>query len=382
MNIRNVAKKAVSWLVFAWASGCGVLSLSLLGYSPHASREAVFVPLLTFGLLPILASLFAIRSRKWSARLFLASTPLMLILVVSLSYLESACKFEPFIRTLYRLWDVSEGAVVVVGLVFLLPGVFWFVTDKLRWQPLLAARAWSVRRALAFGILGVCGILALTVVGSAAIELRDHFWGECNYFGPPLVQQKDPFQAVFTGRVIRVIGRSKGERDREWAVASVDQHFWGLPLSARKLVFLRPVLIEEGKPYLIEGHRPKGLLTRFLPILDIYCSRTKPLQSAGIDLRLLSDGSPRSSGRIIGLTETFIQNPCCSGRRIPNGTVVIAGPSGSAITRSDAAGIYDLPSLPPGHYELSVTDQKSPNPQCRFDLKLGDVEECILVVGK
>jgi hypothetical protein len=179
-------------------------------------------------------------------------------------------------------------------------------------------------------------------------------------------------QAVFTGRVLFLAGRYHQEHAFYWAVMRVDQVYWGLPLWMRGVVLVRGYFSSEyDREYFVDAHRSQGALTHFLPVVEHYpCCHTMPLSYAKVDLRVLSDGPPKSGGRIIGRLWRLRFSP---GRNysesVANTTVTLAGPSGMISTATDSDGIYDFRELPPGHYSIRVDSQYYGG----TDLKAGDV---------
>lgn len=92
-----------------------------------------------------------------------------------------------------------------------------------------------------------------------------------------------------------------------------------------------------------------GLLTQFLPVVEITpCNRSRLLNDAKVDLRVLRDGPPHKGVRIIGQVMHY------NGKDAPSIQVAISGPAGIAEVMTDQDGIYDLSGMPPGHYTITA----------------------------
>jgi hypothetical protein len=215
----------------------------------------------------------------------------------------------------------------------------------------------------------LCLDVVLTVV---LYGLRTNLYnGDCQgtqAFLRPLV----PTQAVFTAKVVfaaRSIdalvdehnGLHPSGRDRkvgDWAIGIVQERFWGMPHWTR-LVLLTNYIYWEGETYFVDGRRAEGLLIQFLPFVvgGIGCSRTKPVQDAIIDLRLLRRPPPPGGTRVLG----YVRGPeiFTSGIVRPRKPAFIAGakievtgPAWASPITTDSAGVYELDGLAPGDYTL------------------------------
>jgi hypothetical protein len=113
-----------------------------------------------------------------------------------------------------------------------------------------------------------------------------------------------PQHAVFTARLIRVAhtGRVDDHWGGDWAVGIVEESFWGLPTWPLHFVLLINNTYWENTTVLASGGRAKGILTRFLPIVDTrgcgYFSDRMP--DAEIYLRLLRKRPASARNRIMG----------------------------------------------------------------------------------
>lgn len=193
----------------------------------------------------------------------------------------------------------------------------------------------------------------------------------------PFVRPAYPGQAVFTARTLYVgpqYGFQSGHKIGRWAIAYVEHRYWGLPWWSSGLVVLSPGVFQEGVPYFVDGHRDY----RFLPTVYIGpCNRTRPVNEADLDIKVLNAGPPKSGIRIIN--RVYRQPGDGTAQPVPGIKVQINGPSGSTFTNTDANGVYDVSGLPPGHYTIQIEHPTRRDRYESFDaerssnLKAGDV---------
>jgi hypothetical protein len=179
---------------------------------------------------------------------------------------------------------------------FLILGTFWLGTYKLNWPPLLCPRPRSLPRRIAAVVI-VSGLFAAVDLGAQLVlaARQSSVWtGECS--GPAsFVWPRRAGRVIFTARVVRVGRATKDSRKDagDWAVGVIRERFWGLRSWEPPLVFLTDGTFEVGQMYLIDGRRPEGALTRFLPIVKAGpCSQSGLLVDRGVDLRVLEKGPP------------------------------------------------------------------------------------------
>jgi hypothetical protein len=113
-----------------------------------------------------------------------------------------------------------------------------------------------------------------------------------------------PDHVVITARVIRTAhtARIGGSWAGDWAIGIVEERFWGLPGWAR-VVFLTNSRFWEGRTFFVSGRRSRGILTRFLPLVDaMACGSygSGPVADATIELRLLREAPAAGESRILG----------------------------------------------------------------------------------
>lgn len=198
---------------------------------------------------------------------------------------------------------------------------------------------------------------------------------------PPFAKPVSPQQAVFiakaayVGRIDRRYAANSGHEMGHWALAKVQHRYWGLPWWSSRIVLLSNGGFEKGEEYFVDGDR-SSLISSFLPIVNIgTCSRSAPLERADVDLRILRDGNPVSSVRIIGrVVRQLVGQPPEFAQGVG---VEITGPKGATVLKSDERGIYDASGLPPGHYSLSLESSAQldymQHWSIEHDLNVGDV---------
>jgi hypothetical protein len=274
-------------------------------------------------------------------------------------------------------WSVALlPGLVGCSVPFLVFGQFWLRTAKLGW-PSLVQPCSPRKRVLA--VVATCvGILCLDVVFTLMLSGLGSslFSGDCRGHAPYL-HPDSPTHAVFTakilfaGRSIRGIIRPqsilRGDpadsiRDHgagDWAIGMVEETFWGTPHWAR-FVLLTNNLYWEGETYFIDGRRDQGLLTQYLPVVGggVSCSRTRPAQTAVVDLRLLRRppaggtrimGYVRGPGVFTSLRDRPAKAPFLAGIRIQ-----VTGSAYTGTVVTDSTGVYELDDLAPGDYTLHL----------------------------
>jgi len=322
----------------AWVKGDGIF------YSPFL-RIALGLALLFF--VPFVVPLFAIRNKKRAMYLFLISAALVSPVFVRSQWTASL---------LPRLAGWSALLVAF--------GLFWLGTNKWGWPPLLAQRPAS-RRRLIGNVLATCAVVVILDIATtfAMTAWQSSLWGpDCSgraLFTKPAF----PGQAVFTARLIYVGHKNTdrlGWQAGDWAIGVVQDRFWGLPRWNSHFVLLTHAIFWEGETYFIDGRRPEGLLTRFLPIVEAGpCARSRPIVDATIDLRALQETLPASGARIIGYVrkpEPFTQGltPPTPHTPFVGAKITATSSSGKTVAVADPEGIYEIDGLPPDDYTLTV----------------------------
>ena len=88
----------------------------------------------------------------------------------------------------------------------------------------------------------------------------------------------------------------------DWAIGVVEESFWGMPRWTR-FVLLTNNVYWKRETYFVDGRRAGGLLTQLLPIVEggVGCGRSRPVQYAVVDLRLLRRPPPPRATRVTGV---------------------------------------------------------------------------------
>jgi hypothetical protein len=315
-------------------------------YLPRLSRVVMFW-LLFF--LPFLVPLLVKRRPKRALVFFL-----ILAAAASVAFRLSPWSWPMFMRLLG------------IAALFSVFGGIWLGTGKLGWPPLLAPKPRSLARNLAIGLVGCLLFASLDIAatfGVCMLPLHRGFNVDCRP-SPPFAQPVSTEQAVFTARLIRVghDHREFGAWTGPWAIGRIQERFWGLRWPTPHLILLTDNNFLEGQTYFVDGASVRGLLTRFLPIVDAGpygCNRTALAAYATVELHLLHKARPSSETRILGyareaqpLSGWTAQMPYPS---LAGTKVTITGSTGGATTvTTDKDGIYEADGLPPDDYTISL----------------------------
>jgi carboxypeptidase family protein len=227
-----------------------------------------------------------------------------------------------------------------------------------------------------FGVVALVFAAVLAAFGLAVFTAPPQIFIECDrraHISVPLW----PGQVVFTGKILTTLGPCvtfQGRTSCNGAVALVQERFFG---TRSKLLLLSQGYFENQQEYLFDGDNFGTLpFSRFLPIVGFTgrCSHSARLEDADVDLRILRDKSTQPGVRIIGkvLRRNGRQKEPLAGAK-----VFITGPQGTVTATTDGQGVYDISSLPPGHYEVH-SELRGQDPwytQCwnGQDLKSGSV---------
>jgi hypothetical protein len=351
-------KLSISWLILALGcllglAACVVLGLDVVSLSVGAFGHALL------GLTFLTGSLVALHRRRLAGLIFLTVMP---VGAFCLAYPGSG-------------FLVSRERLVGCSVPFLLPGLFWLRTGMLGWPALVQARGWSLTKRASTVAAACVGILCLDVVLTVLFAgLNSSLFNADCAGSPPVLHQEVPTQAVFTAKVVFAARSIDAQRNSgggvrspdggrqlgDWAIGIVQERFWGMPRWTR-LVLLTNYVYWQGETYFVDGRRVGGLLTRFLPIVEggIGCSRTKPIEHAIVDVRLLRRPPPPGATRLVGYVrgpEVFTAALVRPTRpaSIAGATIEVTGPAGTRSITTDGAGVYELDGLAPGDYTLHL----------------------------
>jgi hypothetical protein len=348
-------KKALNWTAVMVSGLVGVAALARFGsypvFSSGVGKEQLYL-LSVAALVHLLAALCALlNKRQLAALIILASVPVFSAWAIRF---RASSVFEPY----ESRWYYTYAWLAVLSVVL---GAYWLFSFRRRW-PTVLTRPLSVRVRASV----VCGALTLIGASDVVITFIDALrpWPEstrqCGVAG---VFSQSTFvrDAAFTAHVIRA-GHQIKISDRwvgYWALVSIQEQFtgWHLP----RLAILTEGVFHDGDDYFVDGRRPKGLLTRFLPIVEMdICNRTGLLSDAGIPLRLLRSTFPRNDVRIIGRVDRWLETRQRQPYELQEYVLVrgaqaaITGPGGTIIATTDEGGIYSADGLPPGKYSVRL----------------------------
>jgi hypothetical protein len=371
LHLAPLTKKVLNWLVFIVGLIAATLGLAIFGAFPVPPHDsyidwAVTALLLSLGLVPLMGSLLAVRKRRIAAMVFLIGA------------LEAAiCGICGWFARPYWLKNIASWAAAD-SILFAVLGIFLLSMHRRSWPPLWDSSQPSRKRKIA-GVLVGCLMLTLIILGAFRLGVAGVSAIDCGE-PPPFARPRRPDQAVFTARLVVVEGWPARLLNVRWLpFAIVQQHFWGLPWWDHKVVLVGLPLRPAG-PFFIDGTRMQGLLTQFLPVVEVKpCNRSRLLKDAKVDLRLVHDGPPRTGVRIIGQVQHY------NTTEAPGIQVVIASPSVTTTVITDQDGIYDLSGLPPGHYAIAANarPKRVGRNRCAMvydDLKAGEVWGCTLQI--
>jgi len=372
-------KRIADWFVVSLAIVAATAWLAITGAAwgmPSPLADALL------GCLSLVATAIALRHRR-------RASLLLLILFASVAFWMAAA-MNP---------GISAGREVVGRLVFagffllLLPGLYWYATAALGWKA-IRERWLSWRACTAM----MSAILLMAAGGAFLLELyRDPLLGSCHAFLPPFTEPHSDDHAVFQARILYRGGLEEPRAEiypcsrRSWALAAVEKQYWGLPWWQRRYVFLTGMPCvkwpAESDSVFVDGRRRPGALTRRLPLFDIYCTRTKALADAGIDLRVLRDGRPKQGIRILGRTVTL--TPERKWKTVAGVKLLLrrTGDSSPIETLSNEEGIFDVSGLLPGEYMVGFEEDGGKvkwffPPECMGARRPGegDIRDCTAIV--
>jgi len=337
------AKKTLNWLVFLSGILSGISALSILGAIDvegssfwtdwiGQGRWRFTLAWAGFGFVTVALSMLAVRNRKLAGSLFLIGAPILAF------------------RTYVSGDDFTSSLAPVVLIAYLAIGVFWYRANHRKWPPLFSTRLSERTYGLATVLSATLVFLSLLTLGSAAVALiPTRFNPDCGGVPQPFTAPKYPGHAVFLATVPFV------------PLAVVHEHYWGLPPWSTKFALIARAGIggrfSGENTYFLDMHRSTGLVTRFLPLVELnVCSgRSAPASAAKLDLRILRGAPTREGVRVIGQASVGYRKP------LRGAKVLVTGPSGTTAVVTDQDGIYDLPNLPVGHYRVQLEGCTAPD---------------------
>jgi hypothetical protein len=350
--------------------------------SQPGGTVATAILILLLGASPAWAACISIQDPKWAGRISIWTAVVLVCWLSAMGIIQHRqLPHEFFASEYFGATRDSLGAgadgLVSAGLL-VVSGVLWSLR-RARSQ----TQSKSGVRLVTMPIIGaVIVVLAGVCAAAIAADLRRIDSFDCHFIPQPLAAQRNPDEAAFTAQLLRV---RRVWPSKQWGFALVRREYWGLPWWARQVVVValegEVSPLAGGEMYFVAARRRRGSVTRFLPLYDTSCSRTRLLKDAEIDLRVIHDGVPKNGARVLGHT---VRSANSHEIPVPSIKVVLQGPTGEfATTISDQAGIYDLPDVPTGDsylgYEANgkIIWQLS---SCATSMKSGDVRDCALAV--
>lgn len=389
-----MTKQIARYAVAAVTLVAGIFWFAYLASQPTPSYTMSFrqwlaaVGLLFVSLLLLIAPIVALRHPRAASLILLLPVPFLVLW---------CCLAMPWPLTQFSFEGATTNSVTLMTMLslFILPGAYWLFLSKTDNKSVSTPVVRTTTKVITVTVI-VISVVCVTI----GMDIYSRNIGECHYEMHPFAKQLFPRQAVFTAREIgsgllwpsrSVANQSPGLPKKYWALVSVQKPFWGLPWWDRKIALLTvttnaDLLFEPGENYFIDGRHESGVLTRFLPIYSIFCTRTNRLKDAEIDMRVLRDGSPHDGIRILGRTVKVVSRNLEPVAGIP---IVISGPSGKTNVTSDQNGVFDISGLPPGRYNIGRQTEKGgvvwEQPSCMSEVRdeptrTGDIRDCTIFV--
>jgi hypothetical protein len=349
--------RAVSIGVILGALALLRLATFPISESPFSDNWPFLVPAGLYASVCLFGSFSGLRNRGKAAAVFLLAVPAWIIVLLWL---------------VYRAFVLTDG-FVLLPLVFLalsiptLLGLFWLLTHRAGWGTMLHAQRRSPLRSR-LGKLLIAFFLFVTVSLAAASLESIRGYLDCGEL-PPFVKVQYPHQVAFVAKVLTEHSRGIFPG----ALAVVEERFWDLHWWERRIVVLSG-RFTPGKRYFIDGTHWQGFLTEFFPIIAPTPCGHSSLAKDSIEIRLLRNGVPQGSVRIIGTVRTVD-----GFGSVPNTHVLVKGPAGTVVKATDAEGILDFTALPPGLYRVEIAPPNPSRSRCGTkNLGPGEVWGCTL----
>jgi len=297
---------------------------------------------IALGFLIILSAVVASRNSRIAACIDLSLS--VLLVAIAISHLDSH-----FLPT----WDwiaptlILAGALLVFGLCRLLMSLG-------KWPAPIQSTVFSRRPFLAATLAAIVSFFFVAATMMSHPLLSWAPIGDCTPISL-LNEWGHPRGIDFTARILFVGPRTYYGHSL-WAIARTERRFSNPSWGPANLIVLRGYFHSDDKyqTYFVEGSLDQGLFSHIFPtIVPFGCGHTARIQEAGVALHILEDGAPTSGGRIIG----DIYDDYRATRKPVSGiTITATGPTGNAVSVTDAQGIFDFPHLPPGHYVMHRSD--------------------------
>jgi len=344
-------KDTGSFATFTLGTVIGVLGIAAVADMPvfpgyFQTEWSKVIGIGTIGFVGLFSSIVALRNRRRAGLLLLGAAP---IVGSCFAWWLRESRYDSHISVM-RLLLIFAVASAPLGI----PGAFWFATSRAGWEPVLRTRLLSKR---AFQVLGGGTLAALGLCAALLLSfyLPKGAWVDWGHEYAPLGVPQFADQAVFTADPVFAGENRRDPRFCTWMLMHVQHRFWGLSRWNPNFVVVKGFSRFEKGEYLVDAQTSQGLLTHFLPFVELYsCSHTAPAHQAIADLRALNSEPPTSGVRILGTvyTDMFVTSEPARDME-----VIVSGPKGSLSIRTDEQGIYDLIG-PEGHYSITIGPQQ------------------------
>jgi hypothetical protein len=304
---------------------------------------------------PILVPLFFFDNRKRAGISFVVG-----LLVAALAFAR------------FRWTELLLRDLIIVSAPLLLFGLFWLGANSFGWPGLLRSWPQSTFRRFSSGVV----VIVVLACASAAMAVVTAAYGSSLFSGD--CRAKHPFtnatyesHAVFTARAVYV-GLSLSSRRQirqnpqvidprvgDWAIGTVQERFWGMPAGWPHLVLMTNFVFWKGETYFIDGDRVRNI-AGILPVVEggIGCSRSRRVEDAIIDMRLLHQAPPHRAA-IVGYVRqpgpfSSMMTPPVTPKFLAGAQIEVSGPAGTTTVTTDASGIYELDGLLEGDYTIQL----------------------------
>ncbi|MGH9736349.1 MAG: MSCRAMM family protein [Candidatus Acidiferrales bacterium] len=356
-------KIILNWGVVSLGVILGILVLAILAATPPVSFSddwPVFLSVGFYGCVCLFGSFTGLRNGRRAAAVFLFAVPAWIIFLLWGAY-HAYVLTDGFADLPQLFLAVSVPALF---------GVFWFFTHRAGWNAIFGTQSRTAFRRTLATLRNALLLFVAVSLAAFGLESIATSVGDCGSASSPFVKMRYPGHIAFVAKVL-----TQGSAGEFPALGLVEKPFWGLHWWERHVVFISGYDFRRGETYFVEGQNSDGLLTQFFPVVGTsHCGQTS-LAKESVELRVLRDGVPEGSARIIGIVRSM-----GSFDPLPNAQVLIKGPAGTVVTTTDAEGIYDSSGMLPGLYRVEIESPNGAGPPCRAtDVRSGEAWGCTLL---
>lgn len=267
-------------------------------------------------------------------------------------------------------------------------GAFWWGSYRRGWPRLIPERRPLTHRLAAGAVVTFTVVILEASATFTVVAARSSLWRPDCGGGYLFDRPWRPHSAVFTAKLVLVGHSAKisGRWAGKWAIGRVEEHFGGLP--GWPWVLLTNGVFLEDEVFVIDGFRPLGVWTRFLPIVRAGpCTLSQPANevTAKMELRLLRSPALKDGATVIGCVlgpepspdilhllaciedqktgrSEFDREICRKGavylrakpRPLAGARIRVSGASGTTVATTDRDGIYQVGGLQGAKYDLRL----------------------------